>query len=75
MGLSRSYYRRRPLVGHKARLSGVPLPWSCPRLCAREVAKQLEASRSPDSIMRQPSADRGEKRVIHGDDHEYEEAA
>jgi hypothetical protein len=40
-----------------------------------KVAKQLEASRSPDPIMRQLSADRGEKRVIHGSDHKYEEAA
>jgi hypothetical protein len=40
-----------------------------------KVAKQLEAFRSPDPIMRQPSADRGENRVIHGNDHEYEEAA
>ncbi|MDB5737281.1 MAG: hypothetical protein JWO65_949, partial [Sphingomonas bacterium] len=40
-----------------------------------KVAKQLEAFRSPDPIMRQPSADLGENRVIHGNDHEYEEAA
>ena len=44
-------------------------------LSTLKVEAQIESPRFSDPIMRRPSVDRGEKQVIHGSDHDIEDAA